>query len=208
MGRIADRDPSGFRVESLALVVQYSVREARQTMSESGYENAPATVMLATHCAVCARPLVDSVSVETGIGPDCRKKHGYGAEVSEVARTEGNAIVHAIAADPDMSREALAAAVARLRAIGFETLASVITTRRMGKPEIEITAANDGRLAVRTPFNPDALPAWRSIPGRAWDGSAKVNTVPASARARVWALLKAFHAGAVGIGPQGAFTVA
>lgn len=27
----------------------------------SNYENAPATVMLATHCAMCARPLVDSV---------------------------------------------------------------------------------------------------------------------------------------------------
>jgi hypothetical protein len=41
------------------------------------YESAPATKLLATHCACCSRPLVDAVSVETGIGPDCRKKHGY-----------------------------------------------------------------------------------------------------------------------------------
>lgn len=43
----------------------------------STYENAPATKLLATHCACCARPLVDAVSVETGVGPDCRKAHGY-----------------------------------------------------------------------------------------------------------------------------------
>lgn len=41
------------------------------------YETAPATKMLATFCACCARPLVDAVSVETGVGPDCRKTHGY-----------------------------------------------------------------------------------------------------------------------------------
>jgi hypothetical protein len=54
------------------------------------YESAPATQMLATHCAVCARPLLDAKSVELGIGPDCRRKHGFStAEVepnwSEVA---------------------------------------------------------------------------------------------------------------------------
>lgn len=45
----------------------------------SNYENAPATQMVATKCACCAKPLVDAVSVETGVGPDCRKKHGYGS---------------------------------------------------------------------------------------------------------------------------------
>lgn len=177
-------------------------------MSESGYENAPATRMLATACACCARPLVDAKSVETGMGPYCRRKHGYEADVTDAARKEGNAIVHAIASAPDMTREALAGAVARLRALGFETLASVITTRRMGKPEIEITETADGRIAVRTPFNPEALPAWRSISGRQWVGPEKVNTVPQSARARVWSLLKTFHAGLAGVGPRGPFVVA
>ena len=36
------------------------------------YENAPATKMLATNCCCCGRPLVDSMSVELGIGPECR----------------------------------------------------------------------------------------------------------------------------------------
>lgn len=50
------------------------------------YEAAPATRMLATHCAACARPLVDAKSVETGMGPDCRKRHGFNLAVSEDAR--------------------------------------------------------------------------------------------------------------------------
>jgi hypothetical protein len=43
----------------------------------STYENAPATKLLATHCACCSRVLLDAVSVETGVGPTCRKAHGY-----------------------------------------------------------------------------------------------------------------------------------
>lgn len=49
----------------------------------SDYENAPATKMLASHCACCARPLVDAVSVETGVGPDCRKTHGFASAQGE-----------------------------------------------------------------------------------------------------------------------------
>jgi hypothetical protein len=45
------------------------------------YENAPATEMLATHCAICSRPLLDAVSVEIGIGPVCRQRHGYDESV-------------------------------------------------------------------------------------------------------------------------------
>lgn len=41
------------------------------------YENAPATLLLATHCACCGRPLVDAASVEAGVGPECRKRHGF-----------------------------------------------------------------------------------------------------------------------------------
>lgn len=43
----------------------------------AGYEQAPATQMLATQCAACARPLLDAESVEAGMGPDCRRKHGF-----------------------------------------------------------------------------------------------------------------------------------
>ncbi len=41
------------------------------------YENSPACKLIATTCCCCGHPLVDAVSVEAGIGPDCRKKWGY-----------------------------------------------------------------------------------------------------------------------------------
>ena len=41
------------------------------------YENAPATQLIATHCACCGRPLVDAASVERGVGPECARKYGY-----------------------------------------------------------------------------------------------------------------------------------
>ena len=44
----------------------------------SGYESAPATSLVATNCACCGHPLLDAVSVEAGVGPECRKRYGYG----------------------------------------------------------------------------------------------------------------------------------
>jgi len=41
---------------------------------ELGHANAPATKLLAVYCCACHLPLVDSDSVELGIGPICRKK--------------------------------------------------------------------------------------------------------------------------------------
>lgn len=52
-------------------------------MNAGGYESAPATAMLATHCACCGRALLDATSVEAGIGPECRRKHGYGEAQGE-----------------------------------------------------------------------------------------------------------------------------
>ena len=46
------------------------------TARRGGYETAPATLLVATHCACCARPLVDAVSVERGCGPDCSRRYG------------------------------------------------------------------------------------------------------------------------------------
>jgi hypothetical protein len=49
----------------------------------SNYENAPATKLLATHCACCGRSLLDAESVEAGMGPTCRKVHGYNRAQAE-----------------------------------------------------------------------------------------------------------------------------
>jgi len=46
------------------------------------YENAPATKFVATQCVCCGRALVDAPSLESGMGPVCRKKHGYNDEIA------------------------------------------------------------------------------------------------------------------------------
>jgi hypothetical protein len=40
------------------------------------YLSAPATRFVATHCACCGKALVDALSVERAIGPECYKRHG------------------------------------------------------------------------------------------------------------------------------------
>jgi Family of unknown function (DUF6011) len=167
-----------------------------------GYENAPATRMLATHCAVCARPLVDATSVETGIGPDCRQKHGYNVDVDPEDRADANVIVHRIALD--RSAATVAEGCRDLRALGFEKLASVIESRVAA---VTVTEVGPALIAVDTPFDEAVVDAMRSIPGRRWDKERKVNTFPVSSRNIVWAVLRRFFDGQLGVGPRGAFLI-
>lgn len=159
------------------------------------YENAPATKMLATHCAVCARPLVDAVSVDLGIGPECRRKHGFNdAEVSEAARAEGNAIVHRIAAlQHTIDLADLCQAVAQLRGLGFTKLAGVLCNRLA----TVVVTHEGGALVISAPYDADSTTGWRRVPGRRWDGERKVNTAPVSSRVQVWNVLRTYYAGRI-----------
>lgn len=169
-------------------------------LSSHGYESSPACIMLATHCAACGKPLVDSISVNSGMGPDCRKKHGYNVDVSPEARAEANAIVHSIALD----RHSLTSleGCARLHTLGFVKLAQVIS-ERIAEIVIEILA--DGRYSVETPYSADAVVVMRRIRGRRWDADAKRNTFPAEARGELFTALKSLYPGSLGIGPKGPF---
>jgi hypothetical protein len=88
------------------------------------YENAPATKLLATHCACCARPLVDAVSVEAGVGPDCRKSHGYNEAQAEPDWDAVKALlVSLFPTHPEFSLEGLDASEASWRLGGLHTRA-------------------------------------------------------------------------------------
>lgn len=197
----------------------------------SNYENAPATRMVATACACCARPLVDARSVETGVGPECRRRHGFGeadapaawldalaalanvpaaayqseaftaAVAAQDARAAANVLVYRIAAEQDGAN--VLAFVNALRALGFARLAARIADR---VATIEITRA-DGRIEVATPYNPDAVIAFRAVPGRRFDRARKVETFPAEADRAVLAALRKVFAGSVAKGPKGLFRV-
>lgn len=138
-----------------------------------GYENAPATMMLATHCVCCGRALVDAVSVECGMGETCRTKHGFydatpltpvtkgpfGVGTPEVdgavgtavdsnnLRRAANVLVHFAAANQRTTAAVLAGW--RVRQLGFDRLSTAILRRNAA---IEITVA-DGWLWLRCPYS-------------------------------------------------------
>lgn len=172
------------------------------------YENAPATKLLATHCAVCARPLVDAKSVELGIGPDCRRKHGFDLNVSDAARTEANAIVYAIALLDKRGIALAAPSLARLRLLGFSQLADRIAERLPEvKPAIAI-ALEGGMYIVSAPYDARHVERMRRVPGRRFNWERKVDMVPVASKRALWDALRASFAGALAQGPQGAFVLA
>lgn len=180
----------------------------------STYENAP------THCAACGRALVDAVSVETGMGPDCREKYGYGEMVgapdwTKVAELTANAVailpgdahgtanklVHAVACG-----KSVGPCVAALDALGFGKLAARLGERAHA---VRIEETAPGVLTVRAPFSPEFNAALRAVPGQRWvpnaSGKGGVRTVPTSSRAALWSALKrAFPAGTTVFGTKGA----
>lgn len=129
-----------------------------ETTRGYGYENAPATQMLATHCAICGRALVDAESVERGVGPDCAEKYGFGdasgpadwnaAETALwgpgeksilpelLARPEwgtdahriANALVHRVACE--QGSELAVRCVSAIAALGYQRLAAACATHR------------------------------------------------------------------------------
>lgn len=184
--------------------------------SSTGYENAPATLMVATDCACCGRPLVDSVSVETGVGPICRKRHGFNeaqapADWAKAAKIMGemilafgdnqrkatNVLVHRIAVQ--QSGEQVCLMVQALAALGFTKLAGVIAYRLAGiKVETE-----EGRYIVFTPYNADLVADMQKLEGRRWDSKNKANTFPLFVRDALWKVLIKHFPGKLVIGCKG-----
>lgn len=198
------------------------------------YTDAPACKLLATHCCCCSRPLLDAVSVEMGIGPDCRKK--YMGKLGGPARDEANRIVYALALvvsglKPEhiegLSTEATQAAYALggTKAVGamlsaagggqgatmLERLRTLGFDKLADKFEeawLPVRIAEVGNeLRVQAPYDDAAVAAQRSIPGRRWDKATKCNYYPVAQKAAVWAMLRRFYSGLAGIGPKGAFVV-
>lgn len=170
----------------------------------SDYENSPSAKLLATNCCACGKPLVDAVSVECGVGPDCRKKYLVAAgDVPEAARERANALVHAVACRPGDGLFALNAA-AELLAVGFHLLAQRLVERTA---DIVIAPIDGGRISVVSPYDEVAVGALRGIRGRRWDKDAKVNTFPVGERKAVWQVLEAHYPGRLGMGPKGPFVI-
>lgn len=164
------------------------------------YETLNSTRILATRCAVCARPLRDAVSVELGIGPDCREKYGYSECINEGNRERANQLIYLVA-DAQTGIEAVTAARA-LKELGFVKLASKIATRLF---DVRIERIAPGTLAISTPYTQAGVDAFRQVPGRQWNKELCANVVPEANKNQVWAALKKAFAGHEMLGPDGQF---
>jgi hypothetical protein len=181
------------------------------------YTNAPACRLLATHCVACGRALVDAVSVELGIGPECRA--GFRADLTPEAQKVANGLVHeaAIAAQQGKVEIVMALADRIERECMMGELAGKIRERfvnAVAKAErnADITIKIAGAVyQVVTPYRrgeaEEFKHAWRTIPGRRWNGAARCNEIPLSQKPALWSLLKEFFPGKYGKGPQGVFRV-
>lgn len=177
------------------------------------YENAPATRMLATHCVCCGRPLVDAVSVEAGVGPDCRKKYGYAEAqgkpdfVEAVKHTPADFIIKCEDVRGSVNRLVHRAALASLRkavsakqevvgitkavrALGYTKLADAMASR-MAKV---IVTVEGPVLKVRAPYNEVFVEGARLIVGARYIGE-RTTQFPVSEKQAVWALIRRCYAG-------------
>lgn len=116
-----------------------------------GYENARSTQLLATHCICCGRPLRDPISVETGVGPICRQRHGYTSQGDEDTRAACSKLIHA-AAQKGLSAVKVYAFADKIQALGFTGVADRVRTRFVRAYEWE-TGENARPIMVkRAPF--------------------------------------------------------
>jgi|688.fasta_scaffold07801_28 hypothetical protein len=174
------------------------------------YTNAPATVLLATQCCACGRPLVDATSVELGIGPECRA--GFDGGISDDVRQQANKLTHkaALAAQEGRIHEVQAIA-GELVALGLAGLAEKVASRftnaeRLAK--IHLTVVGDS-LKVVTPYrrgdSEAFISAWRAVPGRRYRDKANFVPLTSEARRAVYDLLTRFFPGQYAKGPKGVF---
>ena len=174
------------------------------------YTAAPATILLATHCCACGRPLVDATSVELGIGPECRG--GATGGIEDSVRVEANRLTHraAVAAQEGRVWEVQEIA-AQIASLGLQGLADKVASRFKNAEKtakIHLTEAGD-LLKVVTPFrrgdSEAFIAAWRAIPGRRYRD--KANFVPLAQKRMVYELLKRFYPNQYAKGPKGIFRI-
>ena len=161
------------------------------------YENAPATQLLATLCACCGRPLVDSVSVETGVGPECRRKHGFGEVADEESRAACNRLVYEVARLQDGPQ--VVSHVLAIDALGFHKLARRIASR-LGAIVVE---ADGEELVVTAPYSEAFNLEARGVPGARFDRERCARVVPQASRRPLYrALRKAYGVGTLVVGTR------
>lgn len=182
----------------------------------NGYVNAPATKLLASFCVCCGRPLVDSISVEMGIGPECRCHNDAGID-ADIQKIANEHVFRAAVACQEGKIDEVLSYAGLIRQLGLTTLADKVERRfkKFKNPEdavrkVDITITVEGdMLKVKTPFRrgskAEFIQAWRKIRGRQFKSGA--NLVPVTEKTALFELLKEFFGGKFGKGPKGIFRI-
>jgi hypothetical protein len=173
------------------------------------YENSVQCQLLETYCCVCGKELVDSISVQLGIGPDCRQHVNQG--ISPETQKACNVLTHdAAVAAQEGNIVKVRKAAEMIRDLGLDVLADKILERfknaeRLAKIKITET---EGGIIVKTPHkqNGEFVSDWRAIAGRRYRGAGK-NFIPTESKRAVWELIKKWFPDIYGVGPQGTFKV-
>jgi hypothetical protein len=152
-------------------------------------------------CVVCHRKMNDALSIEVGMGPECRDRFSYPDSVALDVQDEVVQLVRSISvAQPDIS---MVESILKLHIMGLTALADHLELNLI---PVVITE-EQGRLLVRTSYHYSAVEAFKAIPGRRWDAAKGVNKFPMNAKAAIFGVLKKFYLGSVALGPKGAFIV-
>jgi len=192
-----------------------------------GYLAAPATAILATHCCLCGRELLDAASVERGLGPTCAKRAGVGdtahpadwpRALRALGRTDiaaaslpgwaldahrvSNVLVHRVGRAPEAP--AVPHVCEAIDALGYHRLAATLAARLV-PVAVTVAAEEEGLVVTTSKLDDPLFDAWvetmRQVPGRRWDGERKANVVPLRAKADLWhAMTTVLPRGAVIIG--------
>ena len=137
----------------------------------SGYENAPATKYVATHCVCCGRSLVDAPSLESGMGPICRAKYGWDDEVKDMSprrRRSANKLIAEAAACHRTNPERVVEIATSLKRRGCPRIAEIlfdrVVTIELKDVETEWRFRNGGSkqlhaIEVHTPYSQEFLVA-------------------------------------------------
>lgn len=194
----------------------------------SQYENAPATKLVATHCACCGKALVDALSVDIGIGPICRGKWGFNKPCAEAdwdsamialgkatesllmseggaeawanrdARKVCNVLVYHIAAEPSDGNTN--SRISAIYSLGYHKLAAKLATVLGGVKVVH--DSNPDYLLLTAPRTDNWYPMMR-VPGQYWDRKRRVRVIPAASKGHLWLALVAMYPGKLCVGDKG-----
>ena len=187
----------------------------------SAYETAPATLLLATNCACCGRPLVDADSVTAGVGPECRKKHGFNVATGEPNWDEFALNMHAASDARPIANSTKLTAAEYGKTMSTREYCNLLTHHIAANPSdsraphyvaaiaalgytklaakladragsIKITVEGD-MLLVQAGYSDKFVSVMRGVRGRRWDAAKKLNTVPVAFAADLTRALRSVY---------------